>query len=123
MRILKNRVIDRWRHSGVRRTCELREELDPPAPPDLEEPWWHALDAEEVHRAIGALPARYRQIMQLQLSGISYADAARQLGLKLPTVGTRLFRARMLLRQTLEQRREQRRTTRTNSNSPAGAVS
>ena len=59
----------------------------------------------ELDTAIGALPERYRQPLVLfHLEGQSLAQTARQLGLGVSTTGTRLARARELLRRKLERR-------------------
>lgn len=69
-------------------------------PPDQ-----HALDQEThqlIEKAIGDLPEVYRDVYVLaDVEGLSNADIAELLGLKVPAVKSRLHRARLLMRQAL----------------------
>lgn len=68
---------------------------------------------ETLHRAIAALPLRYREVVVLcELQEMNYAEAARVIGCPDGTVRSRLHRARLLLADKL---REQ---TRENSHAP-----
>lgn len=106
--IVRNLVRDRWRRLKVRRA----ESLDAPAP-DLSR---HLADPsadperdvrrDEVRRAVWAglskLPNDQREILVLRdFHDLSYAEAAKVLGVPLGTVMSRLHRARARLRQQL----------------------
>ncbi len=53
---------------------------------------------ENLHRAVAALPVRYREVVALcELQELNYADAARVIGCPEGTVRSRLHRARLLL--------------------------
>jgi len=62
-------------------------------------------DAFVLRRALGALPAEYREPLILQvLHGLSQQEIATRLGLTSAGAGTRLFRARQRLRDALGER-------------------
>ncbi len=53
---------------------------------------------EELHRAIGSLPLRYREVVVLcELQELDYGEAARVIGCPEGTIRSRLHRARLLL--------------------------
>jgi RNA polymerase sigma-70 factor (ECF subfamily) len=55
-----------------------------------------------VERAILALPASYRVVVMLRdIQQLSTDEVARQLGLSVPAVKTRLLRGRLMLREWL----------------------
>jgi RNA polymerase sigma-70 factor, ECF subfamily len=57
---------------------------------------------EATRRAVASLPAHYRDVVVLcDLTGLEYAEAARELGLPVGTVRSRLARARTLLARKL----------------------
>lgn len=57
---------------------------------------------EEVERALLQLPEPFRKVIVLcDLQGLSYAEAAQQLGVPIGTVRSRLFRGREILRRLL----------------------
>jgi len=57
-----------------------------------------------VHTAIAALPEAYREVLVLRdLEGLSGEETARALGLELPAMKSRLYRARSMLRTELQQ--------------------
>ncbi len=67
-----------------------------------------------VRRALLELPAKYRDALGLQvIGGYSGAEIAEIVDLPLPTVNTRLFRARQQLRKVLESRDDNLRHTAT----------
>ena len=66
-----------------------------------------ALEVGELFAAIAALPREAREaIVAVDVVGMSYADAARALGVKEATVTTRLHRARARVATTLDGRPE-----------------
>lgn len=95
--ILRNRFRD---HCRLARARALPVgELDDLAAPDAAAaaPWEH-LTVAHVEAALEQLPARFRRVYELHASGLSYAEIARELGISINTVGTRLVRARNRLR-------------------------
>jgi RNA polymerase sigma-70 factor, ECF subfamily len=65
---------------------------------------------EALHRAVQALPRRYREVVVLcDLEEVDYSDAAMVLGCPIGTVRSRLHRARALLLEKLKQDRSPRR--------------
>ena len=74
------------------------------------EPQAHLLRSERqaaLRRALLALPPGQRVILELRhFQALSYEEIARQLGLSLANVKSRLFRARKRLRQILDKRGE-----------------
>jgi RNA polymerase sigma-70 factor, ECF subfamily len=59
---------------------------------------------ENLHRAVAALPLRYREVVVLcELQELNYADAARVIGCPEGTVRSRLHRARLLLTDKLRE--------------------
>ena len=65
----------------------------------------HAEDGSEgthVYRAIGALPANFRDaVVAIDVVGLSYRQAARTLRVRRATVTTRLYRGRLLIARAL----------------------
>ncbi len=60
---------------------------------------------EALHRAVLALPRRYREVVLLcDLEELDYADAAQALGCPIGTIRSRLHRARALLMEKLQDR-------------------
>ncbi len=58
--------------------------------------------AQAVRRAVGGLPPEYRAVVVLRyLDGLSYRDIAKSLGVSVPTVETRLHRAKKMLQERL----------------------
>jgi RNA polymerase sigma-70 factor (ECF subfamily) len=98
LRIARNRAIDRlrrqgrWRRKAAR--LEAYGETGPSAEPFREpneaaHPGWHVHDS--VHNALGALPDEQRAVVQLAyFGGLTHSEIARQLGLPMGTVKTRL---------------------------------
>ena len=58
--------------------------------------------AQQIRRAVEALPPEYRTVLILQQEDLSYEDIARITGLTVQAVKTRLHRARNRVRQRLE---------------------
>ena len=70
-------------------------------PPD-EPPAWTRVSDDDVARAVAALPRLYGDVYALHVvDGMSYDAIAARLGVRPPTVGTRLRRARIRLRRLL----------------------
>jgi RNA polymerase sigma-70 factor (ECF subfamily) len=70
----------------------------------------HREGIEALHRAVQALPRRYREVVVLcDLEEVDYSDAAMVLGCPIGTVRSRLHRARALLLEKLKQERSPRR--------------
>jgi RNA polymerase sigma-70 factor (ECF subfamily) len=58
--------------------------------------------AQAVRRAMNGLPPEYRAVVVLRyLDGLSYRDIAQSLGVSVPTVETRLHRAKKMLQERL----------------------
>ena len=98
--ILRNQFLDRCRSARRRPRCS--DELDLVAAPETAAPAvWEHFTGAEIEAALAQLPAGFRQVYELHARGWAYADIARQLGLSMNTVGTRLLRAREKLRAIL----------------------
>lgn len=69
-----------------------------PAPAEDATPLWKQIDIEE---AVSGIAPRLRAVVELQAAGCSQRQIAERLKIKVATVGTRLFRARQLLRRLL----------------------
>jgi RNA polymerase sigma-70 factor (ECF subfamily) len=87
---------------GERRRAqrETAHALDPARPP-VANPERLVEEAEgrrEVRRALGRLPQRTAALLMLRYSGLSYAEVATALGMKVGNVGTLLRRAEDALR-------------------------
>lgn len=102
--ILNNLFLDRCRRarraprvegSGPTRT------LDVPSPEVTAPEPWANVTGEEVRAAVAQLDDEFRRAYDLHLAGKSYRDIAAELGVPTSTVGTRLLRARLKLKQIL----------------------
>ncbi len=72
------------------------------AEPTMERPLWDHLSDDDVTSALGALsPAFAKTYTLYAVDRLSYADIARELNVPVGTVGTRLRRARLHLRQVM----------------------
>jgi RNA polymerase sigma-70 factor (ECF subfamily) len=95
-RIAARLCLSRLRRAGRRLEVAVDPDdlpVSPDVPPDL---------AQEVRRAVGQLPPKYRlAVVAFYLEGHSYEEAARLLGLNVRTLKTHLYRARRLLRDLL----------------------
>lgn len=101
--ILNNLFIDRCRQKHLQPGS--LEGVDAAAPVnDTPEPLWARLDETHVRAALPALPEEFRAVFELHLEGRSYQEIAAQLGVPRPTVGTRLLRARRLLRELMTEK-------------------
>jgi RNA polymerase sigma-70 factor (ECF subfamily) len=72
----------------------LPEELDLVRDPQAREPH-AAVEAGELYAAIAELPAEFRDVLvAVDITGLSYKEAARALRIRTGTVMSRLYRAR-----------------------------
>lgn len=100
-----------WLFTTVRRENARLHERYRPAFSDIDPDTLAAtghedLDAMAVHAAMGALPAKFRDVLALQvLGGYTGSELADMLGVPVATINTRLFRARQKLTQALKRKR------------------
>jgi RNA polymerase sigma-70 factor (ECF subfamily) len=101
-RLLRNALVDHWRHRDVERrglereATEAANEVTPP--PELE-----AALCECVHGLIPTLKEEYVEILRrVEIDGRSVGDAAADLGITPGNAAVRLHRARHALRQRLQ---------------------
>ena len=109
-RIVVNTFISRYRHQRVVDAAAARSDLldhlfDGQRLDEAHDPasrWHDAELSDEVLAALAALPAPFREVVELvDLEGLPYRDAAARIGCPVGTVMSRLHRARRLLRQDL----------------------
>jgi RNA polymerase sigma-70 factor (ECF subfamily) len=95
LRALRNTFLSQKRTESRRlRPDPLPDELDVVADPRAVQPET-ALEAGEVYAAIASLPGDYRDVLvAVDISGLSYKEAARALRIREGTVMSRLYRAR-----------------------------
>jgi RNA polymerase sigma-70 factor (ECF subfamily) len=95
LRALRNTFLTQKRTESRRlRPGPLPDELDVVADPRAAQPET-ALEAGEVYAAIASLPDDYRDVLvAVDITGLSYKEAARALRLREGTVMSRLYRAR-----------------------------
>jgi RNA polymerase sigma-70 factor (ECF subfamily) len=95
LKALRNTFLNQKRAEGRR----LRPDPLPDEPGLLADPWARdpaeALEAAELYAAVAALPDTYRDVLvAVDISGLSYKEAARALRIREGTVMSRLYRAR-----------------------------
>jgi RNA polymerase sigma-70 factor (ECF subfamily) len=95
LRALRNTFLSQKRTESRRlRPDPLPDELDVVADPRAVDPE-AALETGEVYAAIASLPGDYRDVLvAVDISGLSYKEAARALRIREGTVMSRLYRAR-----------------------------
>jgi RNA polymerase sigma-70 factor (ECF subfamily) len=99
--IARNASLDALRRR--RRAAALGSGGEAPQEPGPEEIALRNDEAERVHQALEALPARYRQVLELYYgTGLRYREIADALGIPIGTVKTFLSRAKRQLRENLE---------------------
>ena len=103
LRTLRNTFLTQRRNESRRlRPGPLPEELELVPDPQARDPH-AALEAAELYAAIASLPTDYRDVLvAVDVSGLSYKEAARALKVPQGTVMSRLYRARQQLAQGLE---------------------
>lgn len=102
IRVTANECKSLWR-SVWRRRVEVREVRDD-EPPPFEEPAFSEPAHEALYVALGALPEKCRIVVHLfYFEDMGTREIAATLGIKEPTVRTRLVRARKLLKQSLKE--------------------
>jgi RNA polymerase sigma-70 factor (ECF subfamily) len=98
-RVMQNRFIDLVRRRDARREAPLE---DVPALPAAAELWWQSLSSEDVLRALERLPDEQRVVFRMfAFEGKSYTEIAAAQGIAKATVGTRILRARLRIREIL----------------------
>jgi len=103
LRALRNTFLTQRRNESRRvRTGPLPDELDLVADPYVREPQ-AAVEASEVYAAVSALPAKFRDVLvAVDITGLSYDETKRALGIPIGTVMSRLYRARRQVVLSLE---------------------
>jgi len=114
-RILYNAFVSRHRHARVVHAAATRPDLIDHLfdrarvdEADAPERRWHRDElSDEVVASLATLPPHYRIVVELvDLSGLSYKEAADELAVPLGTVMSRLHRARRILRAHLQEHAE-----------------
>jgi RNA polymerase sigma-70 factor (ECF subfamily) len=95
LRALRNTFLNLRRSERRRlRPGPLPDELDVVADPHARDPQ-SAVEAAEVYAAVAALPDDFRDVLvAVDITGLSYREAARALRIREGTVMSRLYRAR-----------------------------
>jgi RNA polymerase sigma-70 factor (ECF subfamily) len=95
LRALRNTFLTQKRTESRRlRSSPLPEELDLVRDPQAREPQ-AAVEAGELYAAIAELPDEFRDVLvAVDITGLSYKEAARALRIRTGTVMSRLYRAR-----------------------------
>ncbi|HLL22298.1 MAG TPA: RNA polymerase sigma factor [Kofleriaceae bacterium] len=103
--IMKNLARDRRRAQARRPGFAPLGEIA--AEPGSPRPWWTELTRSDVEAVLDCVPAIYRDAFVLHvLERRTYRDIATRFAIQPVTVGSRLTRARKLLRAALQKRRE-----------------
>jgi RNA polymerase sigma-70 factor (ECF subfamily) len=103
LRALRNTFLNQKRTESRRlSTGPLPEELDLVADPHALQPQ-DALEAAELYAAIAALSGDFRDVLvAVDITGLSYKEAARALRIREGTVMSRLYRARQQVVQRID---------------------
>jgi RNA polymerase sigma-70 factor (ECF subfamily) len=104
-RVMHNLFIDWIRRRDARREDALT--TDVPARARDDEAWWLSLTSEDVMRVLDKLPEEQRSAFRMfAFDGKSYDQIAAALRIAKATVGTRILRARLRIREIfVEERR------------------
>jgi RNA polymerase sigma-70 factor, ECF subfamily len=101
LKIVTNVFFDRLRKQRRQPVC-VDLEIDLAAPEAVDPSPWDHIGTDEVRAAVGRLPDDVRETYRLfALEGCDYVAISQQQGIPKATVGTRVFRARKLLRALL----------------------
>ena len=103
LRALRNTFLNQKRTESRRlRPGPLPDHLDLVADPRAREPQ-AALEAGELYAAVAGLPGDFRDVLvAVDITGLSYKEAARALGIREGTVMSRLYRARQQVVRRIE---------------------
>jgi len=103
LRALRNTFLTQQRNASRRlRPGPLPDELDLVSDPHAREPQ-AALEAAELYAAVAALPDDFRDVLvAVDITGLSYKEAARALRIRQGTVMSRLYRARQQVVRAIE---------------------
>jgi RNA polymerase sigma-70 factor (ECF subfamily) len=107
LRALRNTFLNQKRTETRRlRTAPLPDQLDVVPDPQAREPQ-AALEVGEVYAAIAALPEDFRDVLvAVDVTGLTYEEAARALRIRVGTVMSRLYRARQQVVRRVESPQE-----------------
>ena len=99
-RVMQNRFIDVIRRRTARREDELPDVVAASPPDDGQ--WWQSLSTDDVLRALDQVPEEQRVAFRMfALEGKSYTEIASAQRIASATVGTRILRARLRIREIL----------------------
>jgi RNA polymerase sigma-70 factor, ECF subfamily len=103
LRALRNTFFSRLKTERRRlRPGPLPDQLDLVADPRARDPQ-AAVEAAELYSAVAALPEDFRDVLvAVDITGLSYKEAARALRIREGTVMSRLYRARRLVVRRIE---------------------
>jgi RNA polymerase sigma-70 factor (ECF subfamily) len=103
LRALRNTFFSRLKTERRRlRPDPLPDQLDLVADPRARDPQ-AAVEAAELYAAVAALPQDFRDVLvAVDITGLSYKEAARALRIREGTVMSRLYRARRLVVRRIE---------------------
>jgi RNA polymerase sigma-70 factor, ECF subfamily len=103
LRALRNTFFSRLKTERRRlRPGPLPDQLDLVADPRAQDPQ-AAVEAAELYAAVAALPQDFRDVLvAVDITGLSYKEAARALRIREGTVMSRLYRARRLVVRRIE---------------------
>ena len=107
-RVAINEALQSYRRAGCRPICQALADFDTFASPNESalQSLTRAETTQIVRKAVVQLPAKYRQALILfEFEQLSAREIAQSLHLSIPTVKTRLFRARLLLLAALRRNR------------------
>jgi RNA polymerase sigma-70 factor (ECF subfamily) len=103
-RLLRNALVDHYRHSAVERRGQERFAIEnPEGTTELDTALENAVCAC-MGALIPTLKSEYAEVLRrVELEGVAVADVAAELGVTTNNAGVRLYRARRALRKRLEQ--------------------